>query len=110
MNVKRLEAYRARLILFPLKSGQHKKLDSTPEDLKLVKEADKIVKTVAAGLPIDIGTGVEHGFSEIKKGDLPKGEEAAYVKLRQARADKRYAGAREKRAKAKAEAEEAKKK
>lgn len=41
---------------------------------------------------------------------MPKGTEKAYVQLRNARAEKRYAGAREKRAKAKAEAEEAKKK
>lgn len=41
---------------------------------------------------------------------MPKGEEAAYVKLRELRAEQRYAGVREKRAKAKAEAEEAKKK
>lgn len=110
LNVSRLQAYKARLILFPLKSGQHKKLDSTPEDVKLASDADKVVKSVGAVLPIKIGTGVEHGVSEVKKGDLPKGTENAYVTLRTARADKRYQGAREKRAKAKAEAEDAKKK
>lgn len=109
-NVQRLKTYRARLILFPLKSGQHKKFDSSPEDVKLASDADKIVKSIGAVLPVPTGTGVEFGVSEIKKGDLPEGEKDAYVKLRKARADKRHAGMREKRAKAKAEAEEAKKK
>ena len=53
---------------------------------------------------------MKHGLTEVKSGDLPEGEENAYAKLRNLRADKRYAGMREKRAKAKAEAEEAKKK
>jgi large subunit ribosomal protein L13e len=110
LNVQRLKSYRARLILFPLKAGQHKKLDSSPEDLKLVSDADKIVKSVGSVLPVQTGTGVEAAISEIKKGDMPEGEKEAYVKLRKARADQRHAGMREKRAKAKAEAEEAKKK
>lgn len=109
-NVQRLQSYKARLILFPRKSGQHKKLDSKAEDLKLVEDADKIVKTIGSVLPVDPGVGVEYGVSEIKKGDMPEGEKDAYVKLRRARADKRHAGMREKRAKAKAEAEDAKKK
>jgi large subunit ribosomal protein L13e len=46
----------------------------------------------------------------VKRGDMPKGEEGAYVKLRRARSDARYVGVREKRAKAKAEAEDSKKK
>ena len=61
-------------------------------------------------LPIDRGTGPEHGLSEVKKGEMPKGEENAYAKLRRARSDARLVGVREKRAKAKAEAEESKKK
>ena len=109
-NVARLKSYKARLILFPRKSGQHKKLDSTPEDLKLVEQEGKTVKAISSSLPVSTGTGLEHGLSEIKRGDLPKGEENAYAKLRRARSDKRYAGIREKRQKAKAEAEEAKKK
>lgn len=108
--MQRLKTYRARLILFPLKAGQHKKLDSSPEDLKLVSDADKIVKSIGAVLPVPTGTGVEFGVSEVKKGDLPEGDKDVYVKLRKARADQRHAGMREKRAKAKAEAEDAKKK
>lgn len=68
------------------------------------------MRTVGSTIPVDSGVGIEHAISEIKKGDLPKGEENAYATLRRARADKRHAGMREKRAKAKAEAEDAKKK
>lgn len=97
------------MILFPRKSGQHKKLDSSAEDVKAATE-DKVVKKVSAILPIPTGTGLEFGIKEVSTSDLPKGEEAAYRKLRDLRAESRYAGMREKRAKAKAEAEDAKKK
>ncbi|KAL6251992.1 60S ribosomal protein L13 [Rhinocladiella similis] len=109
-NVARLKAYKARLILFPRKSGQHKKLDSSAEDVKLAEDESKIAKKVSTSIPIDSGVGLKHAFKEIKKSDLPKGEESAFRKLRLARADARNQGAREKRAKAKAEAEDAKKK
>jgi len=108
LNVARLKAYKDRLILFPRKAGQHKKLDSSKED---VEKAEKHgVKHVRGVLPIESGVGLKHGFSEIKSGDLPKGEEAAYRKLRNARSEARLIGVREKRAKAKAEEETAKKK
>jgi large subunit ribosomal protein L13e len=114
LNVSRLKTYKSRLILFPRKSGQHKKLDSKAEDVKLASDESKIARKIGrilgGVLPIDSGVGIKHGFSEVKKGDLPKGEEAAYVKLRTLRAEARYVGVREKRAKAKEEAEEAKKK
>ena len=45
-----------------------------------------------------------------KEESRAKGEENAYMRLRIARSDARLIGVREKRAKAKAEAEEAKKK
>jgi len=109
-NVARLKAYKARLILFPRKSGQHKKLDSSAEDVKTADDESKTVKKVAASIPIDSGVGLKHGFKEIKKGELPAGEESAYRKLRLARSEARLIGAREKRAKAKADAEDAKKK
>lgn len=111
LNVTRLKTYKSRLILFPLKSGQHKKLDSKQEDVKLAGDESKIARKIGRHvLPIDSGVGFKHGFSEVKSGDLPKGEENAYVKLRTLRADARYVGVRAKRAKAKEEAEEAKKK
>ncbi|RMZ75902.1 hypothetical protein DV738_g5258, partial [Chaetothyriales sp. CBS 135597] len=114
LNVARLKSYKARLILFPRKSGQHKKLDSSPAEVKAASASEnygeKVAKSVAGVLPIDSQTGVEYAISEVKKSALPKGEEAAYRKLRLARAEARYKGARDKRAKAKAEAEDAKKK
>ncbi|KIW64401.1 hypothetical protein PV04_09336 [Phialophora macrospora] len=110
LNVQRLKTYKSRLILFPRKSGQFKKLDSSEDDVKLASDSSKISKKVSGVLPIDSGVGIKHAFSEVKKGDMPSGEEAAYTKLRNLRADERYVGAREKRNKAKEEAEEAKKK
>ncbi|OCT45055.1 60S ribosomal protein L13 [Cladophialophora carrionii] len=110
LNVQRLKTYKSRLILFPRKSGQFKKLDSSEDDVKLASDSSKIAKKITGVLPIDSGVGIKHAFSEVKKGDMPGGEEAAYTKLRNLRADARYVGAREKRNKAKAEAEEAKKK
>lgn len=108
--MSRLKTYKARLILFPRKSGQHKKLDSSAEDVKLASDPEKLVKKIGGVLPIDSGVGLKHGFREIKKGDLPSGEESAYRRLREARSEARLVGVREKREKAKAEAEEAKKK
>ncbi|KIY03887.1 uncharacterized protein Z520_00578 [Fonsecaea multimorphosa CBS 102226] len=115
LNVSRLQAYKARLILFPRKSGQHKKLDSSEGDVTMATESlekkdGKIATKVARVMAIDAGVGLKHGFQEISKDDLPEGEEDAYRKLRQARSEARYVGVREKRAKAKEEAEEAKKK
>jgi len=109
LNVARLKAYRERLILFPRRSGQHKKLDSSKEDLKGAHEHG--VKRLASVLPIDSGLGLKHGLSEVKKSDLPAGQEGgAYRKLRDARSEARLVGVREKRAKAKAEEAENKKK
>ncbi|EXJ76755.1 50S ribosomal protein L13e [Cladophialophora psammophila CBS 110553] len=115
LNVSRLKAYKARLILFPRKSGQHKKLDSSEADVKMATESaekkdGKLATTVQGVMAIDAGVGIKHGFQEIKKGDMPAGEEAAYRKLRNARSEARFVGVRAKRAKAKEEAEEAKKK
>lgn len=73
-------------------------------------EGSKITKKVKGVLPIDSGVGIAHGFEELKKGDLPEGTKDAYRTLRNLRAEARYSGAREKRAKAKEAEEEAKKK
>lgn len=106
-NVERLKAYKARLILFPRKSGQHKKLDSSKEDLQAAKDA---VRKVGAVLPIDAGVGVKHGVSEVKRSEMPESTEGgAYRKLRDARSEARLVGVREKRANQKAEEAEAKK-
>jgi len=98
VNVDRLKAYRARLILFPRKLGQHKKDDASKEDLKAVKDT---VTRVKHGLPI-VHAATE--LREIKKSDLPEPVEGgAYRKLRDARSEARMVGKREKRAKEKAD-------
>ena len=53
-------------------------------------------------LPI-VNQAREEAISEVKKSEMPKGEEAAYRKLREARSEARLVGVREKRAKAKAD-------
>ncbi|RAK98010.1 60S ribosomal protein eL13 [Aspergillus ibericus CBS 121593] len=114
-NVARLQDYKARLILFPRKSGQFKKLDSSAEEVNAAKAAfaegksEGFVTRVGATLPIK-NAAAEEAITEVKRDDLPKGEEAAYRRLRDARSEARYKGIREKRAKAKAEEETAAKK
>lgn len=106
-NVERLKAYKARLILFPRKSGQHKKLDSSKEDLKAAKDG---VRKVGAVLPIDSLVGIKHGVSKVNRSEMPASTEGgAYRTLRDARSAARLVGVREKRAKQKAEEAEAKK-
>jgi len=98
VNVERLKAYRARLILFPRKLGQHKKGDASKEDVKAVKDT---VSSLKAGLPI---VNAEVGIKEIKKSDMPEPiEGGAYRKLRDVRSEARNLGKREKRAKEKAD-------
>lgn len=101
-NVARLKAYKERLILLPRKSNAPKKGDTKTDVSKLDK-----VSSIASVLPI---ASVSTGVSEISKSDIPAAiEGGAYTKLRIARSNARYQGAREKRARDKAEAESAKK-
>jgi len=98
-NVERLKEYMTRLIVFPRKSNKPKKGDASKEE----QTAETVTK---------IGTLIPKvaGFSEISKSDAPKNVEGgAYATLRKARSDFRLQGAREKRAKDKADAEAAKK-
>ncbi|KAH8885411.1 ribosomal protein L13e [Thozetella sp. PMI_491] len=98
-NVQRLKDYKARLIVFPRKSNKPKKAD-TPKDQQKAETTQKLAAPLAQA----------SGFSEIKKSDIPKAPEGgAYRTLRNARSEARYAGAREKRLRDKAEAEQAKK-
>jgi len=90
LNVQRLKEYRAKLILFPKKLGKPKKGDSTEEELKVATQLKgrRVMPIVAVAKrekarPI---TAEEKKFS-------------AFVALRQARANKRLAGARAKKAK-----------
>ena len=86
------------MILFPRKSGQFKKLDSSAEEIKAAKEG--LAKSINSILPVT-NAARENAISEIKKSDLPQGEENAYRKMRIARSDARLVGVRAKRAKAK---------
>ncbi|KAI4200123.1 MAG: hypothetical protein LQ350_004162 [Teloschistes chrysophthalmus] len=108
-NVERLKAYRARLILFPRRSGQHKKLDSSKEEIAEHTKEGKVARKTGLVLPIANITR-EQAIGEVGKGDMPKGTENAYRKLRDARSEARLVGVREKRAKAKAEEAQATKK
>jgi len=101
LNVARLKAYRARMILFPRKLGQHKNGDASKDELKT--DGTKLSSSLKAAFPVPVAT-VGESFTEIKKSDMPKAVEGgAYRKLRDVRADKRQAGKREKRAREKAD-------
>ncbi|KAJ8454220.1 hypothetical protein ONZ45_g19387 [Pleurotus djamor] len=86
VNVERLKAYKARLIVFPRKAGKPKKGDSSPEDLKAdtTRAAIPLPDSFVAEAPRKI-TQEERDFE-------------AYKTLRNARASKRYEGARKVRA------------
>ncbi|CAL8581315.1 60S ribosomal protein L13 [Xanthoria parietina] len=102
MNVERLKAFRARLILFPRRPGQHKKLDSSKEEIEQNTKDGKTTRKTGSVLPIANLTRAE-AIGEVKKSEMPEGTENAYRKLRDARSEARLVGVREKRAKAKAE-------
>lgn len=86
--------------MFPRKAGQHKNGDSEKKELK---DLEKIVRHVHHAHPIKNKVTLEDAFTEIKKDDMPEGEEAAYRRLREARSEARLVGVREKRAKAKSD-------
>jgi large subunit ribosomal protein L13e len=92
-NVERLKAYRSKLVVFPKKGAKP-------------AVADKTAAKVSAVIPLPPLA----GFVEISKSDIPKSDESAYRQLRNARANKRNEGAREKRIRDKAEADSAAKK
>jgi len=103
VNVERLKAYRARLILFPRKSGQHKTLDASKEDVKAAQEEHgKIIKHLGKVLPIE-NVSRAAAVGEVKRSEMGEGTKDAYRTLRLARSDARLVGVREKRAKAKAD-------
>ena len=108
MNVERLKAYQARLILFPRRTGQHKKGDASKEEVGTVKEGNTSRK-IDSVIPV-VNEAREAAIGEIKISDMGEGESAAYRKLRDARSEARLVGAREKRAKAKADEASAAKK
>ena len=99
-NVDRLKSYRARLILFPRKSGQFKKSDSSKEDVEAATKGEGMAQKTHHIMPV-MNQAKAEAISEVKKSDMPKGEEKAYRKLRDARSEARLVGVREKRRKAK---------
>ena len=99
-NVKRLNDYKAKLILFPKHEGKLKKGEIADSSAEKVKAAAQNKTTGVFGLPaVD---------KSLEKAALTKEMKAqkSYAKLRQARIDARYNG---KRIKAAKEAEEKKK-
>ena len=101
-NVERLKAYRTRLILFPRKSGQFKKTDSSKEEVDAAMKHDGMAHKAHDILPVK-NIAKEEAIGEVKRSEMPKGTEKAYRTLREARSEARLVGVREKRAKAKAE-------
>lgn len=102
--MERLQEYRKRLILFPRRNGKTKSGDASTEDVKAAKKGGNTA-TVASVLPITNAVQFEEGpISNYKP------TENAYRQLRDARSEARLVGVREKRAKAKAEEEQTKKK
>ncbi|TIB08364.1 hypothetical protein E3P93_03521 [Wallemia ichthyophaga] len=97
LNVDRLQAYKARLIVFPRNSKKPAKTDS--KDL-----SGETARDVQAVVPIPAGT-VPEGPRKISDGER---EAKAYRTIREERANARHDGARKVRAAKKAEEEEAK--
>lgn len=98
LNVERLQAYKARLVVFPRVHGKPKAGDAQGDDLTahITRDLPALPATYVAEAPRAI-TAEEKEFK-------------AFTALRQARSDARHAGKRAKRAaEKKAAAEEAKK-
>lgn len=102
-NVARLQEYQSKLIIFPRKTGQVKKGDSSKEETAAA-QATYRVSSVFPIDPVPVKPITERTIDAAEK-DVDR-----FKQLRTARADARNAGARLKRAKAKEEAEAAKKK
>ena len=102
VNVERLKTYRARLILFPRKSGQHKKSDSSKDEVEAALKGEGMAHKTHDIMPITNISKAE-AVGEVSKSDLPEGTENAYRTLRDARSEARLVGVREKRKKAKEE-------
>ena len=98
LNAQRLKEYKSKLILFPKKLSAPKKGDATEEQLKMAKQFSGDVMPITQAYRSDKArkiTDEDRKFS-------------AFTALRQARANKKLAGYREKKAREKAEEESAK--
>ncbi|KAI0321725.1 ribosomal protein L13e [Amylostereum chailletii] len=98
LNVERLKAYKARLVVFPRKAGKPKKGDSSAEDLQAA--------TTRQSIPLPAAFTPEAP----RKITAEEREFEAYKALRNGRAQQRHEGARKARAAKKEEEEAAKKK
>ncbi|KAI8885980.1 50S ribosomal protein L13e [Backusella circina FSU 941] len=100
LNVQRIKAYKAKLIVFPRKAGNAKKGDSE------AAEVASAVQLRTALFPVEqVASGAEARAITAEEKNVN-----AFMKLRYARSAKRTLGAREKRAREKAEEEANKKK
>ena len=105
VNVARLKEYKDKLILFPRRVGTTKKGDASKEEVSTAQSTMGAVITKV--FPI---IHVDKSIKERAITDEEKGGEGAFRKLRLARSEARYQGARNKRAQLKAEAEKDSKK
>ena len=102
VNVARLKDYQSRLIVLPRRSNAPKKGETKASDL----DKTPTTRDLGASFPLPAPKPVD----EVAVGDMPKPiEGGAYRALRDAWANKRHQGKREKRARERAEAETAKK-
>lgn len=97
-NVERLQAYKARLVVFPKNSKKPKKGDASGDALTAEK-----VKNVSAAFPLPAYVAEKPRAITSEEKDFN-----AYTTLRKERTDARFVGVRAKRAQAKADAEAAK--
>jgi len=103
-NVARLKEYKDKLILFPRRVGRAKSGDASKEEVSAARSAP-VVKTITSFPIIHVDKSIQERAITDEDKDVN-----AYRQLRLARSEARYAGARDKRAKAKADAEAAAKK
>ena len=101
-NVKRLKEYKSRLIIFPFNKKKPHKGDSTEEELKMATQLTGVI------MPLKNNSVVLTEKARVPTADEKKFH--AYHTLRIIRADKKWKGKREKRAKLEAEKLDAPKK
>ncbi|KAI8876830.1 50S ribosomal protein L13e [Backusella circina FSU 941] len=100
LNVQRLKAYKAKLIVFPRKAGKPKKGDSEAAEVAGAVQLRTALFPVEQAAPVVEARAITAEEKNVN----------AFMKLRYARSAKRTLGAREKRAREKAEEEANKKK
>ncbi|KAG8188593.1 hypothetical protein JTE90_005949 [Oedothorax gibbosus] len=92
-NVQRLKVYKSKLILFPHKLSKPKKGDATAEEIKMATQLKGVIMPIRKRVKVEKARVITDEDRKFQ----------AYVTLRVARADKKYYGKRQKRAKEAAE-------